>query len=91
MSAQVAAEPIGRWHAGMQCFVRQITPDLETHITRVDIDRHSATDMYGCIAAARRQDSGVRQIDVYADGEPDVRYIREDSGWTAWLIQWRVR
>jgi hypothetical protein len=87
----VVTEPTGRWHAGMQCFVRQITPDTETHITRVDVDPINATDMGGCIAAVRRHDPAVRQIDVYADGEPDVRYIREGSGWTAWLIRWRVR
>jgi hypothetical protein len=75
----------------MMCRVRQITTDAATHMARVDIAPRHAPDMTGTLRVVQRLDPHVEQIDVYAGGEPDVRYRLSDGAWTAWRLVWATR
>lgn len=68
------------WSDSLKCFWESARP-IGDYAIRIDLPKHSCSDMRGAIKAATAIMPTVRRIEVYTDGMPSSHYEQNDKGW----------
>jgi hypothetical protein len=73
----------------LMCAVSSIAVDHENHYAVIEVPRFNSPSGYGVLEIVSRLDPGVQMVDVYAGGQPDLRYKLVDGSWETFRITFK--